>query len=905
MIGERILLRLLALLSIRKNEVSRVLLFLLLQGLIGAVIGLLTGGIDARFIAMEPLPVEDALFRKLSVLLPRQNYGSSALAIVPFIQSAGALVLMALGTLYASLSDRRDKQKLFREVILAGAGVILVAFALCVVDQRMVRIPFLTASLYSLRFPAGVFLALLFWDAAGAFFDRRQGLRVFGTIMLGASIGYAVGSAAVGAIAVVLPVYYAFVPAALCAGAAALLLNRLRRLYVPVEPPVYKSGFSAGEVFDGLSDFAQSPVLRTIMFSTVVFGLLSGLIMFSWNRTVTAQFGDNAGEYMAFIRTGISILEVLILSRVISQPPLGRQMKYSWLVQGGFLLLGIIAFLVSMVGTADFTRQIGTTLLSPAALTLFSSVNSRKRGRSITINTMILAPAGMALAPLVLMVLKQGRIQNWLYLILLGLLILRILLTGQANRQYRISLARKAAAGSAGLETGLETAVDAALVSDETLRQFMERTAGESVRFREAVWQLLSEDAGPAAWKTLTEFKPDGEGPDYQWYLILALKFEGDAVLEECRRYTAALPLSRTEPLAAAKIAHFLAAGNPEGNRRLARLWKQFLLGKRISDNDRFALLRILARFYRPEWGKRIGTAWSHPRWREMMLRAGTGFPHPDFLPWYYHALEEPGLMALAAGYLARQPVLDYPLIGSLLAESVDPNLSAALMELLSVEGREGGRKRLLEHFNRLIDRFFEDRDGMGAEAGLPVYPGDNLLPEQLFICIDALLRYPVPLPPDLKKKADRLADAAEQAAAGLLSAWSRNRPADFPLEPLAGKMVQEDLNALIRLQFSAALLENFRPADFPVVRTVFEQLKREPGGIPSGVLETALVLLPGKRHKFASAFADAMTPAERLFRIRGWIRDTGFDFRALTKLWKRSSGLWHSGVRRRLVMNL
>jgi MFS family permease len=901
--GESLVLKVLALLNIRKEEFSKVILFTLLQVLIGAVIGLLTGGIDAWYLGREPLPVEDTLYRYLASFLPRQRHGSSALAVVPFIQSAGAVILIGLGTLYASLSDRRDKQQLFRRVIILGTGLLLAALGLCLIDQFRFRIPFLAAALYSLRFPAGVFLSLLFWDAAGAFFDRRQGLRVFGTILLGSAIGYSAGSAAAGALSLFVPVYFAFLPASLCALGGVFLLGRIRRRYTPVEAPVYKTGFSAGEIFGGLADFVTTPVLRTILLSTVIFGILSGLIMFTWSNTVTARFGDNAGGTMAFVRSIMTILEALILSRIISQPPLGRKMKYSWLVQWGFLILGIAAFLVSMVGTADFTRQIGSALLSPAAITLFSAVNGRKRGRSITINTMILAPAGMALAPLILIAMMRWGIRDWLLPLLLVLLVLRIILSGQANRQYQKSMAKKASSLSSGFGGGLQEAVDAALSGEAALKGFMDRTLRESPRFREAVWQILSGSAGTAhAYRTLKPFKPADTDPAFMWYLVLALKAEGGAVLDGCREWTKKYPLSRTEPLAAAKITWYLGHDRAEADHRLERLWRHLLRDKRISPADRLAALRLLARFYRPEWSGKLPLLWKNPGWRDQLLEAASGFPHPDFDPWIYKALEDPDLRDKAAVLLTRRPSLDTERLGSLLEQGGDPSLMMVIPDLLSREGKEGGRKILLEHFRRLTDRFFTDRDGLGEETGLPVYPGDGALPVYLFRSIEALLQFPAVLPPDLRKQADRLADAAERSAAGLLSAWSRNRPKTFPLKPLAERLVNEDLESMVRLQFAAALLENFRPGDLPIVRLVLEQLRRDQRGIPPGVLETAVVLLPAKRYKFLTALSDTMTPAERLVRIKGWIKDPGFDFPALRDLWKRSAGGWQSDTRRRLA---
>lgn len=401
-------------LKIHRGEETRVLGFFVLHVLISLVIGMTSTVVDSLVISLRTTGTTTVL------------YGVSA------------VMLMGTGLLYAGVTDRVDKRRLFFRALLASAAVgVVMAFFLYLRDA-LGDMPLLTAALFVWRFMGGILLLLLFWDMAPFYFNARQGKRIFPLLAMGGAVGYSMGSLVVVPMARFLPWGGQFLAIAAVSLACGAVFFAIRRSFAIQEAPRYRSKSIAAELREGITAFRSNAFLRAVGANTVLFGILAGLIILTYNAVLDARTdtSSQAASLMGYQRAVATILQAVVLTKVMSQSALGGRNAKEIVQQAVFFVLGVVAFVVSMVGVADFTRQIEVALMSPAAMAAFAFLPSAYRGRVMVLNNIVAAAAGI-LAGTVLVVLLRGFVDPRVFIYLIAvLMVARMGFNVVLNRRY-------------------------------------------------------------------------------------------------------------------------------------------------------------------------------------------------------------------------------------------------------------------------------------------------------------------------------------------------------------------------------------------------------------------------------------------------------------------------------------
>ncbi|MFO8042280.1 MAG: hypothetical protein R6U25_03680 [Alkalispirochaeta sp.] len=402
-------------LKVYRGEGGRVSAFLMLHILLSVVIGMISTVVDALTVGRIGSGDETYLL-----------YGTSA------------VILAVIGVMYAGLTDRTDKRRLLTQVLLVSAVICLGGAALLLIASQSGAAPTVLAVLFIWRFVIGIVLLMVFWDLAPFYFNARQGKRLFPVLAVGGAVGYSVGSfAAAGLSGSVAPALILVI----IGGGSVVTMGwfiGIRQNFSILDSPRYRDRSVLSEVREGIAVFRGNAFLRAVAVNTFLFGILSGLIVFTYNAIVSARTSGatEAAGVMGYQRAAVTMLQAIILTKVMSQSATGGTSRKSIIQQVVFLVIGVLAFAVSMVGVADFTRQIEVALMSPAAMAAFAFLPGRYRGRVMVLNNMVAAAGGILVATGVVAVLSPLVEPLWFVYPMAALLVARIVFGVVLNRRY-------------------------------------------------------------------------------------------------------------------------------------------------------------------------------------------------------------------------------------------------------------------------------------------------------------------------------------------------------------------------------------------------------------------------------------------------------------------------------------
>ncbi|TVR69271.1 MAG: hypothetical protein EA427_08545 [Spirochaetaceae bacterium] len=401
-------------LKIHRGEESRILAFFVLHVLLSLVIGMISSVVDA-------------------LVITRQQTGSSAM-----LYSVSATALGAIGLFYAGITDRIDKRRLFFFSLVVSLAICLLAGFLLFLHDFIGGIPLLVSGLFVWRFIVGILLLLIFWDLAPFFFDARQGKRLFPLLAIGGAMGYSGGSLLVVALVRFVPLSTQLFAIALVTLLCVVTFQHVRTRFTILDSPRYRDRTIREELREGFETFRSNPFLRAVGGNTVLFGILSGLIILTYNAVIDARTttGSEAASLMGIQRAGATVLQAVILTKVMSQSALGGKHKNAVIMQLGFFTLGIVAFAISMVGVADFTRQIEVALMSPAAMAAFAFLPSRYRGRVMVLNNIVAASLGILAATIVVQIAAPYVDPLWFIYPIGALMVIRLAFNFVLDRRY-------------------------------------------------------------------------------------------------------------------------------------------------------------------------------------------------------------------------------------------------------------------------------------------------------------------------------------------------------------------------------------------------------------------------------------------------------------------------------------
>lgn len=401
-------------LKIHRGEESRVFSFFMLHVLLSLVIGMISTVVD-------PLVITHRAGNMSAIM-----YGLAA------------LILFAIGLLYAGITDRIDKRRLFTFALVLSLVICVAAGLLLFVHDAIGGVPLLLPGLFVWRFVIGILLLLIFWDLAPFYFDARQGKRLFPLLAIGGALGYSSGSLVVVPLADILSVELQLFTIALVTVLCIVVFRYIRRKFTILDAPRYRDKSIGDELGEGMRAFRSNSFLRAVGWNTVVFGFLAGLIILTYNAVIDARTttGSEAASLMGLQRAGATILQAVVLTKVMSQSVLGGRHKNAVIIQLAFFLVGIVAFAISMVGVADFTRQIEVALMSPAAMAAFAFLPSRYRGRVMVLNNIGAAALGIFAATAVVFFVGPYVDPLWFIYPIAALMVIRLAFNFVLNRRY-------------------------------------------------------------------------------------------------------------------------------------------------------------------------------------------------------------------------------------------------------------------------------------------------------------------------------------------------------------------------------------------------------------------------------------------------------------------------------------
>ena len=528
-------LRFYRILKLHRGEERKTFVFLGLQVALSVSIGLLSSGIDPLYLKHETGAFELLL---LDVFSPAGGWiGASEpnVQLIPFLLLLGAVLLICAGVVYAGFTDRSNKIVLFSWVVFIAILVCLASFVVWIMDYYGSQVPAIFSLLYTWRFVAGVLLLMIFWDLAQVYFDARQAKRLFPIIFGAGALGYAGGSLLVSPFAVAGALGAVFFLAAGCCLVSLFLCRKIRTGFRVVSPPRYREKTVKEEIVEGFDVLQKNVFLKNLLLSTVIFGIAAGLVMVGYHAFIdtSIQTLSGAAGIMAFQRALATILEAVIVTQVLSQTRLGGASRKGIIVKAVFLGFGLIAYLVSMVGVADFTRQIAMALLSPAVIASYAVLPSRFRGRVMALNTMVIAPAGMGAAALAVLVFS-GSLNVRIFLSLIVVALGARLLSNQfVSRSYLRNLRNEYSRGQ-GFSAVLADEFGN-VFSDETMLESMTKdlSSAEPSICRYAWHRLTARVSSKADYEVLVKYRPETGSPAWPLWLTLAGKYDYDSVAEE------------------------------------------------------------------------------------------------------------------------------------------------------------------------------------------------------------------------------------------------------------------------------------------------------------------------------------------------------------------------------------
>ncbi|MFW5695634.1 MAG: hypothetical protein ACOCYB_10730 [Alkalispirochaeta sp.] len=846
-------------LKIYRGEGGRVSAFLMLHILLSLVIGMISTVVDALTVG-------------------RIGGGGQ----MYMLYGTSAVVLATIGLLYAGLTDRTDKRRLLTQALLISAVICLGGAGLLLLSSRDDAAPIVLSGLFVWRFAIGIVLLMVFWDLTPFYFNARQGKRLFPVLAIGGAVGYSLGSlAAAGLSASVAPA----IVLVIIGGGSVLALGwflGIRRNFAILDAPRYRDRSVLSEVREGVAVFRGNAFLRAVALNTVLFGILSGLIVFTYNAIVSARTtgATEAAGVMGYQRAAVTMLQAVVLTKVMSQSATGGTSRTSIIQQIVFLVIGVLAFAVSMVGVADFTRQIEVALMSPAAMAAFAFLPGRYRGRVMVLNNLVAAAVGILVATIFVAALSPIVEPLWFVYPMAALLVARIVFGVILNRRYTALLSESIVADNKLNLARLEENT-ANFVRDEALLERLGRELpDQSPSVQVFVLGRLARGAETAQdiERVAPFFRDVSDELQALWVESVArVDYERYRDVIDTARESSATVVRRAAQAAELRYLYrngrrdelqerittiqleLAAAATADPGTAATEVFRETVdmllrveeeIGEPVVEVDwhglqeerRYILLELLAARPRPRFFDMLRTLLDDPAYRTAVVPAITALP-ARFL---VDHLEE-----------LRQLELDVRV--ELLRSFQDPVLrreeGAALLSLLLVE-------------NVTITWFLNY-----GETTIDV--------------ARAVLSDSAPISPGPAKLVRAAADSAVALFPEIFQVRFAAEEVASPLRPLLVKLTREQLDRLALLVLTLHSLNLPREDDRQLAYTVCQELSERAAAVQHNTLEFIDAKVTGDTRSYLMTYYEQVTVEEKRGRLRALLRRGGDDLGAVGERWR------------------
>lgn len=323
---------------------------------------------------------------------PAWLYGAIAL---------GANLGQSLSSAWAGdLSDRIGRRPLITTALVVRSGVIALLGTLILLEAPLWT---LAATMMMSSMLRGCFEPVAYALVADVVPDEQR-ISAFGLQRMGTNLGWAIGPALGGVLALAVPYGAVFYVAAAGMLAGAAVTRRVadpvahapRALHAPPAPP------SRGELRAALREALRDPLLRLLLAGTFLAALLHTQMFSTFGIYMTDEIGlsvADVGLLYALNGAAVLVLQVPALA-LLRRIGIGRALPWASLVTtAGFVLVGLGAGATG-AAIAIVTLTCGEVLFNPAHQTAIAETADRaRRGRAYGIAGFV-QMVGIALAPL-------------------------------------------------------------------------------------------------------------------------------------------------------------------------------------------------------------------------------------------------------------------------------------------------------------------------------------------------------------------------------------------------------------------------------------------------------------------------------------------------------------------------
>jgi AAA family ATP:ADP antiporter len=808
------------------------------------------------------------------------------------LYGASAIILAGIGIMYAGLTDRTDKRRLLTQALLVSAVVCLGGAALLLISAGDEVAPLVLAVLFVWRFVIGIVLLMVFWDLTPFYFDARQGKRLFPVLAIGGAVGYSLGSlAAAGLSGAVAPA----IVLVIIGGGSVLAMGwflGIRRSFSILDAPRYRDRSVMSEVREGVRVFRGNAFLRAVALNTFLFGVLAGLIVFTYNAIVSARTSgaNEAAGVMGYQRAAVTMVQAIVLTKVMSQSATGGSSRTSIIQQVVFLAIGVVAFAVSMVGVADFTRQIEVALMSPAAMAAFAFLPGRYRGRVMVLNNLVAAAGGILVATVFVALLSPLVDPLWFVYPMAALLVARIVFGVVLNRRYTALLSESIVSDNKLNLARLEENT-VSFVRDEALLQRLGRELPEQSTSVQ-VFVLSRLARGAETYQDIDRIAPFFRDVSAE---LQALWVESMARVDY-ERYREPIEAALESPMARVRRAA-----------QTARLRYLSQLGRTEELNRHISTLQIeLHAAATADEG--VSATEMFRETADMLFRVEEEIEE-SVVALEWDVLPEERRLVLLELLAVRPRPRFFELLLSLLH---DPRYKSAAIPAISALSSEFLLERLSELRHNAVDvrlelvRAFQDPVLIREES---VDLLAALLPEQTGsqdsgtepVMLDWFVKYgeatievaltvlsdPTPIPAQLAKRVRIVTDRSVALFPEVFQIRFASEEDSSPLRPLIVKLVREQLDRLALVILILHALNLPGEDDRRLAYTVCRELSERAAAVQHNTLEFIESKVSGDVRSYLMTVYEQITVEEKRGRLRSLLRRTGSELDAVVDRWR------------------
>lgn len=883
----KIRLSLFKILNIHRGEEGRILSFFSLQVALSLVIGMISTAVDPIFIKHELDPAENLI---LGIFHIGKSFGHPPILQLSFLlYGFSSLLLILIGLLYTGVTDRVDKRKFFISALLLSFGVCATGGGLLIINDNFVRIPLLYSALFVWRFLIGILLLMIFWDITPFYFDARQGKRLFPLLAIGGAVGYAAGSIVIAFSSVIMPSSMVIFLIALFTLLCLFGFNLIKRNYSLLDSPRYREQSLLSEIREGFKTLGENPFLTAVGSNTVIFGLLSGLFIFTYNAVVNSRVSTSADAagIMGLQRAGITILQALVLTKVMSQSSLGGKHKKEIATQIFFFILGIAAFAVSMVGVADFTRQIQIALMSPAAMAAFAFLPSRFRGRIMAINNLVAAPLGILVISIFVAFISPYVAPLWFMYPIGLLMIIRLIYNFILDRRYVKLLSENLNSGENLNLAQIDENISSILSDDRLLGNLLDEIKKQSVPIKTFVAGRLARSASTP--QDIEKLRPfflkSSDALTAIWIETLSrLAYEEN---EKTIRSGLLSDSSEIRIVSELAVLRHLQQKEKfeEFRKECERLIDRLESSPAERTDDFEEVITVLLRA-ESESGKRILFLDDGPLTsgqKKVFLSVLGLFPNSFHFPLIVEALHDEDFVPCAVSCLKRMPE-NFLLEQNQLLSAFPRKTQVFIIEELQKVHPEFSRRGAAGLMEAFFTDFQSADDTKGPDIGLVHSSMRHILDSSL-----VLLANPAPLPAGLLGGLNFMTEKLSKISPYLFTLYfgAEKKKAEKYF-PLLRKLIEEELHSLLLLSLTFASLKLKKEEDRKIAYGICREMRDSVEKMQENALEFIDAKIESDMKDQLLVFFENLSVDEKAVRLRGRLRKFRVKFDKIIIDWHR-----------------